>query len=661
MKKSFSALSVESGRDTVCSWHPNVSVTVEQRSATDENIAYLTTPTTIGSCRPVPVRRTSTTVPFSFMASASTSVQWLNASHATPGQVSATSIAAVPAPPALSFIDTTAPASMTSPPMNLAACSVLSINGSPLLGPDEHPDAAGWPLCFDFPDPDPPAFRHTVAADRNRLQTKVSEEKKKDDHQRHSPPRPSNDPRYQCGDRVSWGAVGAAMAHHSSARSSAPPSHQHEGSPSPRPAPPAPLLPAPALTAAPDASSKRSTNFSSMTSRVSPLQLCRWNRGQGDLSSPPPQSPQAAGLYSSSAVCFRSAADPHNGIGEVEGTDEENGINLDRLRPVHPVHCITGNTFIHDIHHDDDDEGDSPPPLTLSLSISSPAMSFCASAYYHSHPSWTTFLGMSADVLVRRFNEEDNKEFGVPVAAAAAPALTPPPSSFSECPHDPLSSQWRGRGSRNASPREARIRVCEALEDCAYFGVYFGADWCPQSKAFIPILKQFYEKHHKAKNFEMVYFSRERSEEALECSVREAGLEQWWCLPLTYTQTHWPVVKRQYQMIGIPTLLIFRNMAYNPTLTIDTATGEETGGMARTDHVGDAAGGEPELGGGSPNGLRVRGPRPMSPSMRYAPPSRPAAPPQLISAHGRFMVEADPEALHFPWSNMDKLVGLPPR
>ncbi len=44
-------------------------------------------------------------------------------------------------------------------------------------------------------------------------------------------------------------------------------------------------------------------------------------------------------------------------------------------------------------------------------------------------------------------------------------------------------------------------------------GIYFSAHWCPPCRGFTPVLAEFYNKHHQAKNFEIVFASSDRSEQ----------------------------------------------------------------------------------------------------------------------------------------------------
>lgn len=45
-------------------------------------------------------------------------------------------------------------------------------------------------------------------------------------------------------------------------------------------------------------------------------------------------------------------------------------------------------------------------------------------------------------------------------------------------------------------------------------GIYFSAHWCPPCRGFTPVLAEFYNTHHEAKNFEIVFVSSDRDTES---------------------------------------------------------------------------------------------------------------------------------------------------
>ncbi len=47
-------------------------------------------------------------------------------------------------------------------------------------------------------------------------------------------------------------------------------------------------------------------------------------------------------------------------------------------------------------------------------------------------------------------------------------------------------------------------------------GIYFSAHWCPPCRGFTPVLADFYNKHHTAKNFEVVFVSSDRDQKSFD-------------------------------------------------------------------------------------------------------------------------------------------------
>lgn len=45
-------------------------------------------------------------------------------------------------------------------------------------------------------------------------------------------------------------------------------------------------------------------------------------------------------------------------------------------------------------------------------------------------------------------------------------------------------------------------------------GIYFSAHWCPPCRGFTPMLAEFYNKHHKSQNFEVIFVSSDQDEES---------------------------------------------------------------------------------------------------------------------------------------------------
>ena len=60
-----------------------------------------------------------------------------------------------------------------------------------------------------------------------------------------------------------------------------------------------------------------------------------------------------------------------------------------------------------------------------------------------------------------------------------------------------------------------------ALPNAKYFAIYFSASWCPPCRGFTPDLVKWYQET-KPKNpqFELVFVSRDRSEDAMEAYIK---------------------------------------------------------------------------------------------------------------------------------------------
>lgn len=91
------------------------------------------------------------------------------------------------------------------------------------------------------------------------------------------------------------------------------------------------------------------------------------------------------------------------------------------------------------------------------------------------------------------------------------------------------------------------------LPQAEYIAIYYSASWCPPCRKFTPVLVDFYnEKRAKHDNFELVYVSSDRAEEAQEKYMLDYKMP-------------WPAVKfskakdkmaKQYSGSGIPCLVL---------------------------------------------------------------------------------------------------------
>lgn len=85
-----------------------------------------------------------------------------------------------------------------------------------------------------------------------------------------------------------------------------------------------------------------------------------------------------------------------------------------------------------------------------------------------------------------------------------------------------------------------------------YVMIYFSAHWCPPCKKFTPKLVDFYDSKKKDNNFEIIFVSKDNSEEAMEEYMEEFDM-------------NWPAVKfsridssglGKYSGSGIPCLVL---------------------------------------------------------------------------------------------------------
>ena len=91
------------------------------------------------------------------------------------------------------------------------------------------------------------------------------------------------------------------------------------------------------------------------------------------------------------------------------------------------------------------------------------------------------------------------------------------------------------------------------LKSKDYFLVYYSASWCPPCRKFTPKLVDYYNKHAKSDNFELIFVSSDRSDDASEKYMQDYKMP-------------WPAVKlnkmkyvdlKKYAGRGIPSLVLF--------------------------------------------------------------------------------------------------------
>jgi len=125
-------------------------------------------------------------------------------------------------------------------------------------------------------------------------------------------------------------------------------------------------------------------------------------------------------------------------------------------------------------------------------------------------------------------------------------------------------------------------------------GIYFSAHWCPPCRGFTPELAKFYNKHHVAKTFEIIFVSSDQDEEhfknyfsempwlALKFSNRELKVLYWFILFSLFLFNQLflkATLSDKYQIEGIPTLIL-----------LDGNSGEilnENGDPDRVSHVAE--------------------------------------------------------------------------
>ncbi len=84
-------------------------------------------------------------------------------------------------------------------------------------------------------------------------------------------------------------------------------------------------------------------------------------------------------------------------------------------------------------------------------------------------------------------------------------------------------------------------------------GIYFSAHWCPPCRGFTPELAKFYENvKGQGKKFEIIFVSSDRDQDSFN---EYYGTMPW--IAVEFGNDSIPKIKSEYQIRGIPTLLIF--------------------------------------------------------------------------------------------------------
>ncbi|MBQ7207900.1 MAG: redoxin family protein [Lentisphaeria bacterium] len=85
-------------------------------------------------------------------------------------------------------------------------------------------------------------------------------------------------------------------------------------------------------------------------------------------------------------------------------------------------------------------------------------------------------------------------------------------------------------------------------------GVYFSASWCGPCRAFTPKLVKFHKEVAKKSNFEIVFVSSDRNEQAMFDYMKKDRMP-WYVLPFDAEQKK--ALKEELKVFGIPTLAVF--------------------------------------------------------------------------------------------------------
>jgi nucleoredoxin len=98
------------------------------------------------------------------------------------------------------------------------------------------------------------------------------------------------------------------------------------------------------------------------------------------------------------------------------------------------------------------------------------------------------------------------------------------------------------------------VATAAALAGKDHVFVYCSAHWCPPCRAFTPLLTSWVNKHGGAKKVGLVFASNDRDEAAFKAYFGEMAAE---ALALPFGDERIEAIGRQYEVKGIPTLLLF--------------------------------------------------------------------------------------------------------
>lgn len=96
-----------------------------------------------------------------------------------------------------------------------------------------------------------------------------------------------------------------------------------------------------------------------------------------------------------------------------------------------------------------------------------------------------------------------------------------------------------------------------------YVLLYFSAHWCPYCRSFTPLLRDFYEKHHEALDFEVLFLSLDNSEEDMrQYFIHDHGC--WTAFPFEDAKLVFEEWKTAENIESIPTLVVLERDHRHP-------------------------------------------------------------------------------------------------
>ncbi len=96
----------------------------------------------------------------------------------------------------------------------------------------------------------------------------------------------------------------------------------------------------------------------------------------------------------------------------------------------------------------------------------------------------------------------------------------------------------------------------EAISDCKFVAIYFGAHWAPPCRLFTKILTEFYNKTNEtSKLIEVVFVSIDGNQAAFDRNYKEMP---WLAVPYK-DEPRISALKQRYGINGIPTMVLIDN------------------------------------------------------------------------------------------------------